>query len=234
LADPWSRAERSARIAATTRAEVESLGAVFGLTPDQINQIGELTIRTQLQVDQRMNECQLEPGCDAVALYRELESLQAGEMVNIVGARQQARMQIYDEAHAERFAAQNLQALPYGRNLTDVQAGQLVLAMAEERQLFVVDAGIARGKVDTFESRTFPPVEIRSVVLPGATDGIEERLASAAEYNERVYRRAATIIDGDLLAKLRSVQQVALDNYRQELEERRIRESVQSRNGMPE
>jgi hypothetical protein len=226
LDDLQGRDETARTITSSARNDWKEVGGAVGLTSEEIDRIVDLATLTGLQNHRRRNECIIDPACDVATLEATLEVLPDSGLLPIVGEDKYARIKAYEDSLDERTAVLSLRWLPAGRALTDAQAGKLALAMATERQRFSRSAEGADRKVEQFSGGTPLLYTLHSAAPDGASASIEDQLASAMDYNERIYRSAANILPAEPLARFKVAQDATLDAYRRKLREEQIRHAA--------
>jgi hypothetical protein len=233
LDDLQGRDELARTITAGARNDWMEVGAAVGLTAEEVARIVDLATMTGLQNHRRRNECITDPACNVSTLEATLEALPDSGTLSIVGEAKYARIKAYEDSLDERVTVLSLRWLPAGRALTDAQAGELALAMATERQRFSRSAEEAGRKVEQFSGGTPVLYALHSTAPDGVSVSIEDQLASAMAYNERIHRRAAGILPAETLVRFKAAQDATLDAYRQNLTEKQIRQAARRRVAEP-
>jgi len=231
LQDPARRAEKKRDIVGQYRQGMTVEGRLMGLSSDELDRYLEARAERILENQQRVLECQLGPSCDAKALQQSLAQAANSEVrqmqADLLGPERYARYLALREASRERsHVTQMRRQLTAPHTLSDAQAELLVMALAAERIKF--DAEVTQNGQKVLEGHPFRQtgIPLRSGSAARAADAPAERMESATRYNQRIIDRAATVLTSGQMTEFKRLQEHALQEYEEFLQEEAIRESA--------
>lgn len=211
LDDPVARAQA----AATTRTSLERtwqpIALSMQLPPHELDWLLGILVEQSLQNERRRLECQIDPGCDLRLLEASFRESRLQNLEITLSADQFRRYEAYVDAIPERTYLRELRTrLPSSAALGDAAAEGLAMALAEERRQFAAQVE-RQGKKVQFS--IFRVQEYEGDVAPNLLNGRSNQQMTD-DYNERLGRRAAQILDRRQLAAFRKLQEEYLASGR--------------------
>lgn len=230
LLNPQTRAQRLKELADMFSGDMASVAPHIGMTADELQRYSEQRAEQVLRWQQRLQECLLDPACDAAALRSTRQAEAKQEETAMLGPERSARLKTFQAAFYERNLVQALQkTLPAGAALPPAQAEKLALALAEETQKF--DANAQRFGQKVFKYVSGNAVEVRSAAHEGTPEQYRQKQESAARHQQLLHARAASLLTTQQLAEFRTLQEQALARYQERLREEEIAANARGRAG---
>jgi hypothetical protein len=211
VSDPARRAELLEQAKLSARAPLPRVAQHLGLTDEQADRMFTLLAEQQLQAHERQARCVTDPECN----YRGYSSADADrqqqEMNDLLGAEKHQKLKAFQESMSERQAVAALRSnLPDRSFLNDQSAEELVSALYDERTRFQNEA-LQRGT-------GFSGYGTGSGMLFVGDQGtVDERVAAARRYSDRLRERAAQVLTADQAKTFNQSQDELLANMREML-----------------
>jgi hypothetical protein len=147
----------------------------------------------------------VDPACDTS--NPRLPRDHSDEYLGILGPDAFAQFNSYRQAMPEWQAVVQLRGrLSEANYLKDGDAERLLSAMSAERERYVAESNQAGAKLRGWGAGT-------GMVWYSGDGGIEEQLASATQYSDRMRQRAASILNAEQLHAFEQVQEELLASF---------------------
>lgn len=234
LRDPQFRERETRKMAALQRISFNEMAPYLGLSAREIDLLSDVYATINIDLQQRMLECEADPSCDARAMGESLVKSAQEDFTSLLGPERSAKAQAFEEASEERMRLQAFRdrLAPADRPSSE-QMARLTLALAAERQQFDRDAESRNEKVDAFTPASVSFFELRSAAVPGSSDEPAQRLESATRYGERLRKQASEVLSGASLTAFKDGQERALAAYRARIREKEIADAARKAAGRP-
>lgn len=211
MADPVRRAELLEQTKLSLRTPLPRVAQHLGLSDEEADRLFTLLAEQQLEAHERQARCLTQPECN----YRgyspsEAESHQQ-EMTALLGPERHQKFKQFQESMSERQSVAALRSnLSDGAFLNEQRAEQLVSVLYEERTQFQNEA-LQRGT-------GFSGYGTGSGMLYVGDQGtLDERVAAARRYSERLRERAAQVLTPEQTKSFNQMQDELLANLREML-----------------
>lgn len=191
IADPARRAELLDQMKLTVRAPLPRVAQHLGLTDDEADRLFTLLAEQQLQAHERQARCVTQPDCNYRGYAPADAERQQQETNALLGSERHEKFKQFQESMSERQAVTALRSnLPDRAFLNDQRAEELVSALYDERTQFQNEA-MQRGT-------GFSGYGTGSGMLyVGDQGSLDERIAAARRYSERLRGRAAQVLTAE-------------------------------------
>ncbi len=211
IADPERRAELLNQTKLSVRAPLPRVAQHLGLTDEEADRLFTLLAEQQLQAHERQARCVTQPDCNYRGYAPADADRQQQEMSALLGPERHEKLKQFQESMGERQAVSALRStLPDRAFLNDQRAEDLVSALADERTQFQNEA-LQRGT-------GFSGYGTGSGMLFVGDQGtLDERVAAARRYSERLRERAAQVLTAEQAKGFNQMQDELLANLREML-----------------
>jgi hypothetical protein len=223
LRSPAGRAEQLARFTTLERGNWQQIADHLRMTPAEYTQFIDAMAERTTQGVQRRLECQIDANCDLAALDTARRLERERGVAESLGPERNARYKAFQATWEERSQAFNLNAqFAADSKLTESQNERLVAAWHEARSRFEDNASQHGQKIEGYTGT----VHVNSAAVAGSADESQRRLESATQYAADQYLAAEAILGREQLGRFKSIQDAALDAYKDELERQEIYNST--------
>jgi len=211
IADPVRRAELLEQTKLTVRAPLPRVAQYLGLTDEEADRLFTLLAKQQLQAHERQARCVTQPDCNYRGYAPADAEKQQQETTALLGHERHEKFRQFQESMSERQAVTALRSnLPDRAFLNDERAEELVAALSDERTQFQNEA-LQRGT-------GFSGYGTGSGMLfVGDQGSLDERVAAARRYSERLRARAAQVLTAEQAKSFNHMQDELLANLREML-----------------
>jgi Spy/CpxP family protein refolding chaperone len=183
----------------------------LGLTDEEADRLFTLLAEQQLQAHERQARCVTQPDCNYRGFSSADAETQQQEMNALLGPDRQQKFKLFQESMSERQAVAALRSnLPDSAFLNEQRAEDLVAALYEERTQFQNEAqqrGMGFNGYGTGSGMLFV----------GDQGTLDERVAAARRYSDRLRERAAQVLTPEQLKSFNQMQDELLANLREML-----------------
>lgn len=211
IADPARRAELLEQTKLSVRAPLPRVAQHLGLTDEEADLLFTLMAEQQLQAHERQARCVTEPDCNYRGYAPADADRQQQEMNALLGPERHEKFRQFQESMGERQAVSALRSNLSDRAfLNDQRAEELVSALADERTRFQNEA-LQRGTgFSGYGSGS-------GMLFVGDQGSLDERVAAARRYSERLRERAAQVLTAEQAKGFNQMQDELLANLREML-----------------
>jgi Spy/CpxP family protein refolding chaperone len=211
VADPARRAELIEQTKLSVRAPLPRVAQYLGLTDEEADRLFTLLAEQQIQAHERQARCVTDPGCNHRGFSSTDAEAQQQEMNALLGPERHQKFKQFQESMSERQAVSALRSNLSDRAfLNDQRAEDLVAALYDERMQFQNEA-VQRGT-------GFSGYGTGSGMLfVGDQGSLDERVAAARRYSERLRERAAQVLTAEQAKSFNQMQDELLANMREML-----------------
>lgn len=211
VADPARRAELLEQMKLSVRGPLPRVAQYLGLTDEEADRLFTLLAEQQLQAHERQARCVTQPDCNYRGFSSTDADTQQRELAELLGAARHEKFKQFQESMGERQAVAALRANLSDRAfLNDQRAEELVSALHDERTQFQNEA-LQRGT-------GFSGYGTGSGMLFIGDQGtLEERVAAARRYSDRLRQRAAQVLTAEQAKSFNQMQDELLANLREML-----------------
>jgi hypothetical protein len=188
------------------RRQYSRLREKLRLDDASYEQLVTLLAEQNLQSQETWARCTTTPGCDlrADAASRPADD-RSQELLALLGDQGMAAFTRYRESIGERDAvAQFRGRLSDSTFLPEAQAEQLITALAEERALFSEEVSRSGAQLKGFGTN------LGMIWYPDGVGSVEQQIAEATQYSQRLRARAAGLLTPAQLAAYVQLQQELL------------------------
>jgi hypothetical protein len=172
------------------------------LDANTFNQLVELLTGEQLDGQANYFRCLVNPDCDTSHMPpgRDLSD----EFLALLGAENSAQLTAYRSSMQDWQSVVQLRGrLPESSNLRDSDAERLLNVLTTERERYVAESNQAGAKLRGWGMGT-------GMVWYTGDGGIEEQMASATQYSERLRQSAAAVLNAEQLHAFIQLQEEML------------------------
>jgi hypothetical protein len=211
VSDPARRAELLNQTKLSVRAPLPRVAQHLDLTDEEADRMFTLLAEQQLQAHERQARCVTQPDCNYRGYSSADAETQQQEMTSLIGQEKHEKFKQFQESMSERQAVTALRSNLSDRAfLNDQRAEELVSALHDERTQFQNEA-LQRGT-------GFSGYGTGSGMLfVGDQGSLDERVAAARRYSERLRERAAQILTAEQAKGFDQMQDELLANLREML-----------------
>jgi Spy/CpxP family protein refolding chaperone len=211
IADPVRRAELLEQTKLSVRMPLPRVAQYLGLTDDEADRLFTLLAEQQLQAHERQARCVTQPDCNYRGYAPADAEKQQQEMTALLGHERHEKFKQFQESMSERQAVTALRSNLSDRAfLNDERAEELVTALYDERTQFQNES-LQRGT-------GFSGFGTGSGMLYVGDQGtLDERVAAARRYSERLRQRAAQVLTAEQAKSFNQLQDELLGNLREML-----------------
>jgi len=211
LEDPEKRAAAMRDNRTGFRRGFPHLAAHLGLTDDEYSRLANLLAEQQMRIVEARYQCAIKPDCDDMTAANALEPGFNQELVDLLGSDKKQKFDDYrDNAPERRTVAYLRGELPDSHPMTDAQAERLTSALGDERRR-ILQEWEQRGA-----SNSGGFINARgSIYYSSNAQSVEQRLAEAGEFQQRLRARAAQVLNTEQLKLFTQIQEDLLDGMRQ-------------------
>jgi hypothetical protein len=208
IADPTKRQQLLDQAKYSSRAPFPGMARHLGLTDEEADRLFTLMAEQQLVARERQARCVTSPDCN----YRGFTNNEAGtlerQLADELGPERHARFQQYQQTLAERQTVATLRSgLPDRAFLNEQRAEELVSALYEERTRFQDQMLGEGGGFSGYGTGA-------GMIYVGEKGTLDERLASARGYSDRLRERAAQVLTPEQAKNFNQMQDELLANLR--------------------
>jgi hypothetical protein len=206
IADPAKRAQLLEQAKYSARAPFPGMARHLGLTDEEAERLFSLMAEQQLVSRERQARCVTSPDCN----YRgfttnEADSLER-QLADELGPERHAKFHQYQQSLTERQTVAALRSsLPDRAFLNEQRAEELVSALYEERSRFQEQVAGQGGGFSGYGTGA-------GMIYVGDKGTLDERLAAARGYSERLRDRAAQVLTPEQAKNFNQMQDELLAN----------------------
>ena len=202
LTDPVQRAALLAGERANVRRQYARLREQLKLSDSTFGQLVDLLAEQQLQGQETYLRCAADPACNAEDNFkRHPIDDHSQELAALLGADQVDDLTKYQASLPERDSVAQLRGrLSDSISLRDDQAEALVLALADERDRYQKETAARGSKPDGWGTN------LGMIWYSSDSNSIDQRLAEAAQYSQRLRERAGAVLSAAQLAAFNQMQ----------------------------
>jgi hypothetical protein len=202
LEDPVQRSALLEDARANTRRQYARLRDQLKLSESTFEQLVTLVAEQSLQSQETYFRCAADPACNIKENFkRNPVDDRSQELLALLGADQADELRKYQASLGERDAVAQLRGrLNESNSMRDAQAEALVLALADERDRFQKETA-ARGSTLEGWGTT-----LGMIMYSADSNSIDQRLAEAASYSQRLRQRAGAVLSPAQLAAFNQMQ----------------------------
>lgn len=204
--DPEQRAEMLAEETASQRRVNRRLGDATGLSEEETRQLFEMLARHQLEVSAAVHACTLDRRlCDIANFHFPDEQRQVAEVAALFGPERYRKYQQFRESRTERQLVDQLRLKVIDSvALRNSEAEKLIDALWEEKSRFLAEAKRRGARLTTVDTSVGP------VIMNASEQGRPRGIApEMAEFQTRMYARAAQVLDPEQLRVFKEFQDQA-------------------------
>jgi hypothetical protein len=203
--DPAQRTSLLKAARAGIESQYSRLRDRLKLDANTFSQLVELLTQEQLEQQSNYFKCAVDPACDTSNVHPPRDH--SDEYLGILGPDAFAQFNSYRQAMPEWQAVVQLRGrLGEANYLKDGDAERLLSAMSAERESYVAESNQSGAKLRGWGTGT-------GMLWYSGDGGVEEQLASATQYSDRVRQRAATVLNADQLRAFEQLQEELLANF---------------------
>jgi hypothetical protein len=211
IADPARRAELLEQTKLSVRGPLPRVAQHLGLTDEEADRLFTLLAEQQLQAHERQARCVTQPDCNYRGFSPADAESQQQEMNALLGPEKLQKFRQFQESASERQTVATLRSsLPDSAFLNEQRAEDLVAALHDERTRFQNEAqqrGTGFSGYGTGSGMLY--IDDRGT--------LEERVAAARRYSDRLRERAAQVLTPDQAKSFNQMQDELLANLREML-----------------
>jgi hypothetical protein len=215
LQNPAMRQQLREESRGNARAGYPGLQKFLGLGNAEYLRLLDLLVEQGMATQEDGARCVLDPACKGWNADSSLRDAQQLEMAALVGADKQQRLVEYNKSLMERNNVTQLRArMPDGEPLSTQQSEMLIAALADERQRF--EGELSQRGADITSVSGFATV----FGFAGDRRSVDEKMADAGAYAERLRERAGKLLSRGQLAVFDEAQANSMENLRSILRQR--------------
>jgi hypothetical protein len=202
----YDDATQRASLIKAQRAGLESqylrLKQRLGLSAAEYGQLLDLIAEEQMDQQANYFRCLVNPACDTSKVPEPRD--RSSDYLALLGADGYAQLTAYRTALPEWQSVVQLRGrLSESNSLKDGDAERLLGALSAERERYVTESNQAGAKLRGWGNGT-------GMIWYSGDGGVEEQLASAAQYSERMRQSAASILNAEQLRAFVQIQEEML------------------------
>lgn len=203
--DPAQRASLTKAAHAGIEAQYARLRDRLKLDANTFGQLVDLLAQEQLEQQSNYFRCLVDTACDTSSMRPPRDH--SDEYLAMLGNDAFAQFNAYRQALPEWQSVMQLRGrLGEANYLKDGDADRLMSALSAERERYVAESGQAGAKLRAWGTGA-------GMVWYSGDGGVDEQLASAQQYSERVRQRAASILNAEQLRMFAQLQDELLANF---------------------
>lgn len=203
--DPAQRASLTKAARTGIEAQYARLRDRLKLDPNTFSQLVDLLAQEQLEQQSNYFRCLIDTSCDTSAVRPPRDH--SDEYQALLGNDAFAQFNSYRQAMPEWQSVVQLRGrLGESNYLKDADADRLLGALTAERERYVSESNQAGAKLRGWGTGN-------GMVWYSGDGGIDEQLASAQQYSERMRQRAAAILSAEQLRAFTQLQDELLANF---------------------
>jgi hypothetical protein len=202
LEDPVQRSALLDDARANTRRQYARLRDQLKLGEATFEQLVTLIAEQTLQSQETYFRCAADPACNVKENFkRNPVDDRSQELLALLGAEKTEELKKYQASLGERDAVAQLRGrLNESNSMRDAQAEALVLALADERDRFQKETAARGSSLEGWGTT------LGMVMYSADSNSIDQRLAEAAQYSQRLRQRAGAVLSPAQLAAFNQMQ----------------------------
>jgi len=203
--DPSQRATLIKAARAGVESQYSRLKGRLKLDSATFGQLVDLIVEEQLEQQANYDRCVVNPACDTSKVITQPRD-RSSEYLAMLGTDGYAQFTAFRSALPEWQSVVQLRGrLAEENSLKDGDAERLLSALSAERERYVTETNQAGANLRAWGNGT-------GMIWYSGSGGVEEQLASAEQYSERMRQRAASILTGEQLRAFVQLQEEMLAN----------------------